>query len=150
MNNSVIIDRKSLLRDFMIVNIAGGLGALIMFVGILMQFGGVLPKLPCAFYNATHMYCPGCGGSRALISMLNGRLIPSLVYNPAVLFGLVVIIYYEVGAIIAIIRNDGRYLFYKKLWPVYTYLVIVLLFTVLRDILYVGFGIDLIDLAGGL
>lgn len=59
--------------------------------------GGVLlwnalgqPSLPaCWFYTRWHIYCPGCGGTRAFIALLSGRILDSLWFHPAVLVGAV-------------------------------------------------------------
>ena len=150
MNNTGIVRRRILLRDFLIANIAGGFGVLLMFFGILLQMEGMLPKTNCVFLNVTHVNCPGCGGSRALMAFIKGRFLTSLLYNPAVLSGALLLIYYELGVVITIVKNDGRYHFSTKLWPVYAYLIAVMLFAVIRDVLLAGFGIDLIGIAGGL
>jgi len=36
---------------------------------------------PCAFYKVTGLYCPGCGNTRSVLSLLEGRLWHSLRYN---------------------------------------------------------------------
>ncbi len=142
------MNRRVLLRDFIIANLAGMLGSGVLFAGIILQAAGKLPKYPCAFLTITHMYCPGCGGSRALLAILKLNVLKSLLYNPAVVVGAVLLIYYEAGAIITLIRNDGRYHFYTKPWPVYVYIVFVIVYFIIRNILYAGFGIDLISIAG--
>lgn len=35
------------------------------------------------------VYCPGCGGTRAVISLLHGRILESLWYHPVVLYTVV-------------------------------------------------------------
>ena len=122
----LIMNRRILLRDYLIANIAGIIGTGILFVGIIMQEKGFLPKYPCMFLTATHMYCPGCGGSRALLSVLRLDLFRSLIYNPAVLLGALLLIYYELGVIITLVINDGQYHFCTKPWPVYSYVIVLL------------------------
>lgn len=47
----------------------------------------VLDSMPgCAFYQKTGLYCAGCGGTRAVISLLHGKVIQSFFYHPAVLY----------------------------------------------------------------
>lgn len=43
-------------------------------------------ELPCFFHVTTGLYCPGCGGSRAIRALLGGRLLESLYYHPLVLY----------------------------------------------------------------
>ena len=38
-----------------------------------------LPK--CLFHELTHLYCPGCGGTRALYHLLHGHILRSLRCN---------------------------------------------------------------------
>lgn len=39
----------------------------------------------CYIREHFHIYCPGCGGTRALIALLNFDLLKSLYYNPLVM-----------------------------------------------------------------
>lgn len=39
---------------------------------------------PCLFHLATGAYCPGCGGTRALVALLQGRITDSIRLNPLV------------------------------------------------------------------
>lgn len=41
---------------------------------------------PCLFYHLTGLYCPGCGGTRAIRYLLQGRFIKSVQYHPLVLY----------------------------------------------------------------
>lgn len=59
----------------------GGLGVLHL-LGLDWVFQGA----PCTIYRFTGWYCPGCGGTRALRSLVHGHLLESLLYHPAVLY----------------------------------------------------------------
>lgn len=41
---------------------------------------------PCMFHSLTGLYCPGCGGTRAVRSLLRGDLRMSFQYHPLVLY----------------------------------------------------------------
>ncbi len=43
---------------------------------------GVVP--PCLFHRVSGLYCPGCGGTRAVHALLEGNLIASFLYHPFV------------------------------------------------------------------
>ena len=45
---------------------------------------------PCRFRRMTGFYCPGCGGTRAVRALLQGRVITSFFYHPFVLYCAVV------------------------------------------------------------
>jgi len=50
--------------------------------------GVAAPLLPpCAIRAATGLYCPGCGGTRALLSMLDHDFRAALRYNPLLIVG---------------------------------------------------------------
>lgn len=53
------------------------------FYGISLQsFLKLQP--PCLFHTFTGLYCPGCGGTRAVLALLKGRLLQSFWYHPIV------------------------------------------------------------------
>ncbi|MBR6229237.1 MAG: DUF2752 domain-containing protein [Eubacterium sp.] len=60
-----------------------------MFIGIL-QNTGVLDLLsvigPCSFLSATGFYCPGCGGTHAVVSLVTGHPIDSFLAHPFVIY----------------------------------------------------------------
>ena len=60
---------------------------------LLLSLGGLslLYKFPpnenslypaCPFYRYLHLYCPGCGATRALSALLHGRVAEAMHYNP--------------------------------------------------------------------
>lgn len=42
--------------------------------------------LPCLFRFFTGLYCPGCGGTRAVKALLSGEIVKSLYFHPLVLY----------------------------------------------------------------
>lgn len=52
--------------------------------------------VPCLFYCATGIYCPGCGGSRAIKYLVKGEILKSLWYHPLVGY-LAIVIGIEIG-----------------------------------------------------
>ncbi len=68
-----------------------GIGAaLLLFLAAFTSFlwwDGVTDTMPqCAMYRLTGLYCPGCGGTRAVGAFLRGQLLLSLYYHPVVLY----------------------------------------------------------------
>ena len=43
-------------------------------------------QMPCVFQELTGLYCPGCGGTRALKALLKGDVITSILYHPLILY----------------------------------------------------------------
>ena len=54
----------------------------------ILYLNFLVPKftLPCVFYTVFGLYCPGCGGTRAIVALLHGNLLQSLWYHPVVLY----------------------------------------------------------------
>ena len=144
MNMNNTNDKNKLLRDFLIVNITGGVCMLAMFFGMLLQVKGIIPKTSGAFYGITHMYCPGCGGTRSLFSLLKLNIKKSICYNPAVILGGVLILYYEITFIMTLLDKEGRKYYCKSPVIIYIYIAVVLIYTILRNVLLIAFGIDLL------
>ena len=46
----------------------------------------------CVFHSLTGLYCPGCGGTRAVRTLLQGDLRMSVQYHPLVLYTVFVLI----------------------------------------------------------
>jgi len=55
-----------------------------LFFRNILHFDLVHLMPPCAFYSSTGFYCPGCGGTRAVLSLLQGDVLKSVFYHPVV------------------------------------------------------------------
>ncbi len=40
----------------------------------------------CVFHRITGLYCPGCGGTRAVTALFHGKILVSLYYHPVVVY----------------------------------------------------------------
>ncbi|MGN0153685.1 MAG: DUF2752 domain-containing protein [Lachnospiraceae bacterium] len=139
-----MIKQKNLWKDFIIVNATAGGALLFMFLVMLLQEAGYIPKLPCGFKLIFHIYCPGCGGTRALFELLKGHLVQSFLCNPAVLLGIPLILYYEITVFFTLVKNNGKCYYERRGFLLYGYLCIVLVFAVVRDILLLVYQIDML------
>ena len=63
-----------------------GLGVLALKVSGL-TLSEVVP--PCTLNAITGYYCPGCGGTRAAVALLRGKVLRSVFYHPIVLYAAV-------------------------------------------------------------
>lgn len=62
---------------------------IILFLGILSRFQLLsLDRflLPCMLYTLTGIYCPGCGGTRAVLYLFQGHPLKTLIYHPLVFY----------------------------------------------------------------
>ena len=93
--------------------------------------------IPCLFYKITNLYCPGCGITRMLFSLLNFKIYQAFRYNPLVFCLIVIFIFYKLIAII-IYKLFKRQL--KINSKIYNFLLILVLgFGILRNIPYFNF-----------
>lgn len=67
-----------------LIFLAAGIGTGAMYYGWFQRF---LPQIPCFFSEVMGIYCPGCGGTRAVEALLHGRLLQALWYHPLVPYG---------------------------------------------------------------
>lgn len=133
---------KLLIRDFLIINVGAGLALFGMFCLMLLQRFDIVPSFPCIVHDVFRIYCPGCGGTRALFALLHGDVWESLKCNPAVIFGIILVGYYEIAFIITFIKRNGKRYYYPKGTFVYLYLIMIGIFSVIRNALVYTRGID--------
>lgn len=79
-------DRYVYIAGWIVLVLCASLLVISKWMGI--NFIKILP--PCLFHAATGYYCPGCGGSRAVLMLLSGHLIKSALYHPFFFYGVCV------------------------------------------------------------
>ena len=56
---------------------------------------------PCALLHFTGIQCPGCGGTRAMFSLLHGDIATSIAMNPIVVAGYLAVAIALIGGVVA-------------------------------------------------
>lgn len=93
--------------------------------------------IPCIFHRITKLYCPGCGMTRAIFSLLNLNIKQAIRNNILVVLVMPFIVIYVINyAYVWIndLKKDPSKIFPKGLW--YSLLIITLLFGIIRNIKY--------------
>lgn len=49
-----------------------------------------LPRIPCLMYTLLGIYCPGCGGTRAVRALLSGHVFLAFRYHPLIPYSAVI------------------------------------------------------------
>lgn len=98
--------------------------------------------LPCGLKTYFHLYCPGCGGTHAVYSLLHLQIIKSLQYNPLVLYMVICAFYYWLKFLICLIRQQGDAKFYIHLGSLWGFLILLIVHTIIRNVLLIHFGFD--------
>ena len=100
--------------------------------------------MPCLFHLLTGLYCPGCGGTRAVKYLLQGHWAQSFQYHPLVLYG-VAAMALELWSVLAV-RRTGKPLIRpgREIRLVYGGVVLVIINWIVKNGALVIWGIDLL------
>ncbi len=74
-----------------------------------MMVSLAMGKRPCLFQALTGLYCPGCGGTRAVKALLAGDLWASFCYHPLVLYIALVAVRFAVSYLLFGKTRDPKY-----------------------------------------
>ena len=103
--------------------------------------------VPCVFHAVTGLYCPGCGGTRAVVVLFQGDVLRAFLYQPVVVYGAVLYIWFMVSHTVEYLsghrlRIGLRY----RNWYLYAALVIVVINLAVKNIVLTAFGVDVLKL----
>lgn len=99
---------------------------------------------PCLFHTIFGLYCPGCGGTRAVLALLKGHILQSVWYHPIVVYTVILYGWY-------LVSNTIEWLSKKKIpigsryhrWYGISAVVLVIVNCLLRNLLLLVFDITL-------
>lgn len=95
----------------------------------------------CLFHDWFWIYCPLCGGSRAVLSLLQFDFLMAVQQNAlVVLFGLLALVW-EIRAWIRFLKGDSLPYSLPK-WIFVVLIILMIAFAVFRNVLMIGFRID--------
>ena len=99
---------------------------------------------PCLFHKLTGFYCPGCGGTRAVISLLRGRFLTSFLYHPFVLYTALIGEWFMITQTVERL-SKGRMAIGLKYrdWYLWVALVLVVINCLVKNVLLL-YGIDVL------
>ncbi|MCR4716111.1 MAG: DUF2752 domain-containing protein [Lachnospiraceae bacterium] len=122
-------------------------GVFLFLVAIYAVFTNIVdiglssPK-PCLLNEKWHLYCPGCGGTRAFHLMLHGRIIESLEYNAFVVPAFAFILYYFIGVTLAVWSKGTKIYFHLRKWMLVVTILILIWLTFGRNLCAIYLGYD--------
>ena len=90
--------------------------------------------IPCTWYTMYGLYCPGCGMTRATVSLLHFDFYQAFRYNAFSVIAIPIVILYIIGGIYAWLFNKTNFMYNKipaVVWIIF--LVAMLLYGVLRN-----------------
>ena len=106
-----------------------GISILVFVVWVLSLFTpfslkNIVP--PCMLHQLTGLYCPGCGGTRAVMALIKGRCLSSFFYHPVVLYSFLLAAYFMISNTIQLC-GKGRWNIGMKYKDRYLYILIGIL-----------------------
>ena len=100
-----MVSKKEQWITFIVFNAALVLGAALF--PVYRAFTSAFP-MPCGMVRYLHLYCPACGGTRALEAFLSFDVLRSLYCNPIVVLGALYLAVSEIDMIRHLIRGKER------------------------------------------
>jgi hypothetical protein len=88
--------------------------------------------IPCVFHKLTNLYCPGCGSTRMLFSIINLDFYQAFRYNPCIFILLLLFVIFEVINIIFYIRTKKVINIPDKVY--YIVIGILIIFGIIRNL----------------
>ncbi len=103
---------------------------------------------PCLFHVITGLYCPGCGGTRAILLFFTGHWLYSFLYHPLVLYTFFSLCYIAARYTIVIFQKKAH----KKIHPyrpsskwLWGALIVLCLNFTVKNIALLCFHVDLLS-----
>lgn len=105
----------------------------------------------CVFHKLTGLYCPGCGGTRAVKSLLHGNVVASFLYHPFVVYSVVAAIFILAHYAVYKVRlrtsdNKSVMTYDFPEWVLWGSLVVIGINFIVKNVALIAFGVDLLKL----
>lgn len=128
-------------KQFIVVHLCAA-AAILLFPLYLFLMQSIHPALTgCAMHDILFLYCPLCGGTRAIKALLQLDFAAAIAYNPFVFLLLALFVALDVVAFLRLRRGEERpFAFPRALWL--SFCVSLVLWGILRNILMIAFGVD--------
>lgn len=103
-------------------------------------------RIPCLFHEFKGLYCPGCGGTRALKALILGHPLISFLYHPLILYCALTALWFSVSYLRFRRTKNPGYKIYLNNGYVYVGIGIILVNFIVKNYLLAVKGIDLLSL----
>lgn len=104
----------------------------LFFVGkFVSQYAHLYPG--CPIYNLLHLYCPGCGMTRAFTALFHGDIILCLRQNVFCILSIIVAIWLYIEFLFKVFGKKAPFSFNTTFWAVVA-LVLCIVYFVIRNV----------------
>lgn len=119
---------------------------LLFFLYLWAVDNAIIPQQysQCFAKQVFHLYCPGCGGTRAIRSLLHGELWTAICYHfPAVISVFLFVSYFITQTLQRLSKGKIKGMSFKG-WYLYGILALIVINCIIRNILLVAYGIQIL------
>lgn len=99
----------------------------------------------CTLHDVVHIYCPLCGGTRAMVALCQGQLLRSLQYNPLSAYLAIGFIVFDTMAVVRTVRRSPKPLVRIPCFYLVIGIVLAVLVFIVRNALMILCGLDNLD-----
>lgn len=133
-------------RIFILISVLLGLAICFIVFYHLKDIRFYDPKgTPCGLKMYFHLYCPGCGGTRAIDAFLHGHFLHSFLLQPLITYLFIYFMSYYVPSLLLCLGIRKRKINYKfYLYVLWGMLALIIIFFFARNLLMIFGGYDYI------
>ncbi len=119
-----------------------GITPVFLLLSYLTRSWGVFRLGECLYRQVLHIYCPGCGGTRALSSLVRFDFWEAFTYCPALFLFVLVVIWMDTWIVLSILRKQERLLRFASPHIFWGVIGVAFVISIIRTVLAYSVGYD--------
>lgn len=134
-------ERKALCIKMAVIHLSALLVVLV-FLRASKWLSALFPHYSCVMVKYLGIYCPGCGGTRAVRHLVHFSFGKAFMSYPPLFFAIAVFLQYDILAVMSIVTGDMRYVKRIKASAMLIVVAAILVLFVLRNVALYAFDYD--------